>query len=181
MLVKLDAYQEKAAADRKADNKEMKAAMQSMRPELYDTIQHRIENIFEIIEHDKRNLQSELTEKIKKKQQKLQAAEVSLQEEITNNYNETCKRIEETKREFQTRLDETRQTRAEGTNTPGVGTCSAQPPMFDGNTTLSVFRRQFVIVAEHNRWSNQDKSTYLITALKDRAEDVLPGIPTKTT
>jgi hypothetical protein len=44
-----------------------------------------------------------------------------------------------------------------------------------------VFRRQFETVAEHNQWSDKDKSTYLITALKDRAADVLPGIPTNTT
>jgi hypothetical protein len=40
---------------------------------------------------------------------------------------------------------------------------------------------EFEIVAEHNRWSNREKSTYLITTLKGRAADVLPGIPTNTT
>jgi hypothetical protein len=91
-----------------------------------------------------------------------------LKEDLKKTYNETCKRMEETKREFQAKLDETRHTRAEGADTPGVGTCSAQPPTFDGNTTWSVFRRQFEVVAEHNQWSDQDKSTYLITALKGR-------------
>jgi hypothetical protein len=83
-------------------------------------------------------------------------------------------------REFQAMLDETRQRRAEGTNTPGVGKCSVQTPTFEGCITWSVFRRQFEVVAEQNWWSNQDKSTYLITALKGRAADVLPGIPTNT-
>jgi hypothetical protein len=36
-------------------------------------------------------------------------------------------------------------------------------------------------VAEDNQWSDRNKSTYLITALKGRAADVLPGIPTNTT
>jgi hypothetical protein len=36
-------------------------------------------------------------------------------------------------------------------------------------------------MAEHNQWSDRDKSTYLITALKGKAADVLPGIPTNTT
>jgi hypothetical protein len=49
----------------------MKAAMQSMRSELDDTIQHRIENIFAIFEHDKRALQSELNEKIEKTNAKI--------------------------------------------------------------------------------------------------------------
>jgi hypothetical protein len=44
-----------------------------------------------------------------------------------------------------------------------------------------VFRRQFETVAEHNQWSDKEKSTYLITALKGRAAEVLPGIPTNTT
>jgi cell division ATPase FtsA len=56
----------KLLATMEADRDETKAAMQYKRSELDDTIQHRIENIFDIFEHDKRNLQSELTEKIKK-------------------------------------------------------------------------------------------------------------------
>jgi hypothetical protein len=127
------------------------------------------------------------SERLDKTEMALQTAEMChdattkrLKEDLTKTYNE-CKRIEETKREFQARWDKTRQTRAEGANTPGAGTCSAQPPTFDGNTTWSVFRRQFDVVAEHNQWSDWDKSTYLITALKGRAADVLPGIPTNTT
>jgi hypothetical protein len=88
-----------------------------------------------------------LSDRIEETQMALQTAEMChdattkrLKEDLTKIYNETCKRIEETKREFQIRLDETRQTRAERANTPEVGTCSAQPPTFDGNTTWSVFR-----------------------------------------
>jgi hypothetical protein len=44
-----------------------------------------------------------------------------------------------------------------------------------------VFRRQFETVTEHNHWSAKEKSTYLITALKGRAANVLHGIPTNTT
>jgi hypothetical protein len=58
---------------------------------------------------------------------------------------------------------------------------AAQPPTFNGNTSWSEFRRQFYIVAKHNHRSHREKSTYLITALKGRAADVLPGIPTNTT
>jgi hypothetical protein len=72
-----------------------------MRSELDETIQHRIENIFEIFENDKRNLQSELTERIKKAQEKLQTADVSL-DARTNNLEEelmkTGAAIEENKR-----------------------------------------------------------------------------------
>jgi tellurite resistance protein len=104
MLAKLDANQEKAAADRKADKEEMKAAMQSMRSELNETIQHRIENIFAIFEHDKRVLQSELNERIEKIKEKLQTAEVFLCAQTTKLQED----LEEAKREFRARLDETR-------------------------------------------------------------------------
>jgi hypothetical protein len=40
-----------------------------------------------------------------------------------------------------------------------------------------MFRHQFETVAVHNCWTCQEKSTYLITALQDRATDVLHGIP----
>jgi hypothetical protein len=56
-----------------------------------------------------------------------------------------------------------------------------QPPTFNRNTSWSVFRRQFETVTGHNHWSDKEKSTYLITALKGRAADVLHGIPINTT
>ena len=108
------------------------------------------------------------------------AAAKRFREDLTKTHNETCRRIEEAKREFQARLDETRQMRVEGPNTSVSSAGMAQPPTFDGTTTWSVFRRQFGVVAEHNKWSDRDKATYLITALKGRAADVLPGIPTNT-
>jgi hypothetical protein len=86
----------------------------------------------------------------------------------------------ENEHELQARLEAV-ETRTERENTPAVGAIAALPPSFNGTTSLSVFRRQFEIVAEHNRWSNREKSSYLITALKGRAADELPGIPTNTT
>jgi hypothetical protein len=65
---------------------------------------------------------------------------------------------------------------AERGSRPTVGTNAA----FNGNTSWSAFRRQFEIVADHNQWLDREKSTYLITALKGRAADMLPGIPTNT-
>jgi hypothetical protein len=86
----------------------------------------------------------------------------------------------ETKYELQGRLEAV-ETKTELGNTPTVGAIAAPPPTFDGTTSWSVFQRQFEIVAEQNRWTNREKSTYLITALKGREADVLPGIPTNTT
>jgi hypothetical protein len=44
-----------------------------------------------------------------------------------------------------------------------------------------MFQCQFETIVEHNHWLPQEKSTYLITALKGQAADVLYGIPTNTT
>jgi hypothetical protein len=62
---------------------------------------------------------------------------------------------------------------------PGVCTSIAQTSIFNGTTSYVVFQRQFETIAEHNHWSPQGKSTYLVTALKGRATDVLYSIPTK--
>jgi hypothetical protein len=106
----------------------------------------------------------------------LQTAEVTL-DARTRKLQED---LRETKHVLQARLEAV-ETRTERGNTPAVGASAAPPPTFNGSTLWSVFRRQFEIVAEHNRWSNREKSTYLITALKGRAADVLPGIPANTT
>jgi hypothetical protein len=65
----------------------------------------------------------------------------------------------------------------------GTGACAstAQPSKFDGTTSWAVFQRQFETVTEHNCWTHQEKLTYLITALKGRAADVLHTIPTNAT
>jgi 3-oxoacyl-ACP reductase-like protein len=161
----VDANQAKAEADRKADKERMEAD----RRDLKEMIKMMHAN------QTKTDAKLEgLSERIEKTLMVvLQTAEMChdatmkrLKEDLTKTYNETCERIEETKCEFQARLDRTRQTRAERANTLGVSTCSAQPLTFNGNTTWSVFRRQFEVMAEHNQWLDQDKSTYLITALK---------------
>jgi hypothetical protein len=198
MQDKMDASHKEAEAmrnDMKTDQAEpkstieekMKDAMQSMRSELDETIRHRIEKAMTNVSRETHKLQTELTEKIEKTQVELQTAEVSLdartrklEEDLTETFKKTCAAIEETKHELQARL-EAAETRTERGNTPTASTRTAPPPTFNGNIKWSVFRRQFEIVAEHNRWSDREKLTYLITTLKGRAADVLYGIPTSTT
>jgi hypothetical protein len=88
----------------------------------------------------------------------------TIKEDITSN-----------NRKFQSELEEVKAVAERGSRST-VGRNAAQPPTFNGNTSWSAFRRQFEIVAEHNQWSDREKSTYLITALKGRTADVLPGI-----
>jgi hypothetical protein len=165
----------------------VKDATQSMRSELDETIRRRI--------------QTEVTERVEKARVELQAVELSLdmrakrfQEDLTMVDSEVKatrkealeqqrlmnEKIEADMQEFRARLEEVGAASQRG-GTLSLGASTVQPPTFDGKGTWSVFRRQFEIVAEHNRWSDRGKSTYLITALKGRAADVLYGIPTNTT
>jgi hypothetical protein len=81
---------------------------------------------------------------------------------------------------FQSQLEEVKAVAEQGSR-PTVSANTAQPPTFNGNISWSAFRHQSEIVAEHNQWSDWEKSTYLITTLKGRVAEVLPGIPTNTT
>jgi hypothetical protein len=85
-----------------------------------------------------------------------------------------------TRREFHSQL-EGGVARAEWRREPGACASTAQPPTFDRTTSWPVFRRQFRTVVGHSHCTHQEKSTYLITALKGRAADVLLGIPKNAT
>jgi hypothetical protein len=52
----------------------------------------------------------------------------------------------------------------------------AKPPNFDGSTLWAMFLRQFETVADHNRWTPREKTTYSIAPLQGRACDVLHGV-----
>jgi hypothetical protein len=86
-------------------------------------------------------------------------------------------KMETTRLEFQSQLKEV-MARAELGIRQRVCTSTAQPPIFDGTKSWAVFRRQFETVAEHNCYTRQEKSTYLITG---RATDVLHGISRNAT
>jgi hypothetical protein len=159
---------EKTDANRKADQENLKEMIEKMNASHMEVLV-KMEGVTSA---NQAKTDAKLTETIEKTQMELLTTEVSfdartrkLQEDLT-----------ETKNKLQARLEavETRTERV-------AGTSIIQPPTFNGNTTWSVFRRQFEIVAGHNRWSDREKSTYLITALKGRALDVLYGIPTSTT
>jgi hypothetical protein len=86
-------------------------------------------------------------------------------------------KLEANKRKFQSQLEEVKAVK-ERRSRPAAFASTAQPPTFNGNTSWSIFRRQFETVAKNNHWSQQEKSTYLITDLKGRAADVLHRNPT---
>jgi hypothetical protein len=173
--------------DLKEDIKSSKAEMRSIicafRSELEEIIQHEMKDFLSYVDQKTQNLRRELTETIEITQRERQRVEVSL-DKRTRDVEEKIASIKEditsNKRKFQSQLEEFK-TVAERGSRPTVGTNAAQPPTFNGNTSWSPSQRQFGIVAEHNRWSDRKKSTYLITALKGCAADVLPGIPTNTT
>jgi hypothetical protein len=150
---------------------------------LEETIQQETKDFLSYVDQKTQNLRRELTETIVKAQIKLQTVEVSL-DNRTRDGEEKIASIKEditsNNRKFQSQLEVVKAVSERGSR-PTVGTKSAQPSTFNGNTSWSAFRRHFDIIAEHNHWSDREKSTYLITALKDRAADVLPGTPTNAT
>jgi hypothetical protein len=83
-------------------------------------------------------------------------------------------KMEATRRELQSQLGDVAARAEWGRGTEACASI-AQPPKFNGTTSWAVFRHQFETVAEHNSWTRQEKSTYLITVLQGRATDMLRG------
>ncbi|XP_073811775.1 uncharacterized protein [Musca autumnalis] len=56
-------------------------------------------------------------------------------------------------------------------------TLKIKPPVFDGSTSLNVFKLQFETLAARDSWNDNDKAVSLLMALKGDAADVLQSIP----
>ncbi|XP_073847838.1 uncharacterized protein [Musca autumnalis] len=56
-------------------------------------------------------------------------------------------------------------------------TIKIKPPVFDGSTSLNVFKLQFETLAARDSWNDNDKAVSLLMALKGDAADVLQSIP----
>uniref|UniRef100_A0A6P7FRD1 Uncharacterized protein LOC114330302 isoform X1 n=1 Tax=Diabrotica virgifera virgifera TaxID=50390 RepID=A0A6P7FRD1_DIAVI len=52
-----------------------------------------------------------------------------------------------------------------------------KPPTFDGEISWPVYRRQFEAAAQNNGWTNEQKATALILALRGKAVEILQNIP----
>jgi hypothetical protein len=74
-------------------------------------------------------------------------------------------KTEANKCEFQAQLEEVKAIAKWGSR-PAVCVSAAQPQTCNRNTSWAMFWCQFETVAEHNHWSHQEKSMYLIIALK---------------
>jgi hypothetical protein len=82
--------------------------------------------------------------------------------EIKINQESTKARIEGTQHESQTQSEKVE---AGAKHERGTETGAAKPPKFDMTTSWTMFRHQLEAMAEHNCWTNLEKSTYLITTL----------------
>jgi hypothetical protein len=179
MLAEIKADKEEMLAAIKA-NKEtttrMDANMRSMRAELKSTIEEDIKDAMhsmrsELDETIRQRIQTEVTGKIEKARMKLQAVELSLDKQTKKFREDLTKvdieakatrkealaqqrlmneKIEAEMRELRARLEEVGAVPQQG-SIPALGASTIQPPTFDGKGTWSVFRRQYEIVAEHNR------------------------------
>jgi hypothetical protein len=184
---KMDGKQEEMLARMREDiesgQAEMKSTICAFQSELEETIQQETKDFLLYVSQKMQNLRSELTETIKKALIELHTVEVSL-DKRTRDIEEKIASIKgditSSNQKFQSQLEEVKAFAKQGSR-PTVGTNTAQPPTFNRNISWSVFWRQFEIIAKHNHRSDWEKLTYLITALKGWAADMLPSIPTNTT
>ena len=58
------------------------------------------------------------------------------------------------------------------------GTDRINPPCFDGNSPLSVFKYQFATVASRNGWGDDEKALQPLLSLKGVAAEILETMPT---
>ena len=62
--------------------------------------------------------------------------------------------------------------------TPGVhGTANLKAPTYDGQTTWTMYHRQFEAAAAANGWTDQEKAAALVIALRGPALELLQTIP----
>jgi hypothetical protein len=185
----------------------MGASIHFIQTELEETIRHRMEDVLSCVDEKKQGLRNELAETNGPTDSKdilrcankrlpgnhnrhkgalpnralfLPGQTRTIRDTVIINQGSMEEKSEATSFEFQSQLEEI-EAKAEGGRGTRAFARVAQTPTFDGTTSWTVFQRQFETLAEHSYWSHQKKSTYLITALKGRAADVLHGIPTNAT
>jgi hypothetical protein len=84
--------------------------------------------------------------------------------------------IDTTWRELESKITEVKAQAGHRRGT-GTGVGAAKPPNFNRTQSWAMFQHQFETIADHNCWTRQEKSTYLITTLQGRATDMLHGVP----
>jgi hypothetical protein len=156
----------------------MDTTIQSIRSEVQEIIHNRVENVREELNQKTEAIHIELTDEIQKTKVELQTVEIAI-DQRTRYVDEGIAAIKEDITASKKQMEQVKAIAERGGRTTVSGN-TAQAPTFDGKTSWSTFRRQFETVAEHNMWSDREKSTFLITALKGRAADVLAGIPINT-
>jgi hypothetical protein len=184
LMTKMDSGQERTdvnleetEATIRSGQEDTRAAINSVRSELEETMKTRIQG-----------LRAELDEKIMETQRQVQVIMASihttsgnLQGDMKEVRKNLCEAIGRTRAELGIRAKglEDRMAEVEARVELGVGGRTrndarrAKPPTFDGSTSWAMFQRQFETVADHNRWMPQEKATYLIAALQGQACDVL--------
>jgi hypothetical protein len=105
----------------------------------------------------------------------LQVKAQTLMAEIRMHQERMEAEIAATCHKFQTQLKEVEAEAKRGRGTR-ISVGVAKPPKFDGTTPWAMFRCQFETVAEHNCWTCQEKSTYLISTLQGWVTDMLQGV-----
>lgn len=63
------------------------------------------------------------------------------------------------------------------TLTPRISGNKAKTPNSEGQTSFETYKLQFEAASKPNRWSEKEKATALVVALRERACDLLRTVP----
>jgi hypothetical protein len=172
----------------RSGQEETKTVINSIRSELEETINTRMENALVAAGQQTQVLREELDGKIMETQRHVQVVQASINT-WTGSLRGDMTDIKDLQKELDSRAQGVEVRMAEVEARVELGVCGrtgsdagwAKPPKFDGSTSWAMFRCQFQTVAEHNHWTPREKATYLIAALQGRACDVLHGVPRGST
>jgi hypothetical protein len=177
LLARVVAKLEANPANMNVKPKEVAGEIHSIRSELEETIEHRIQNVLTHVNHVTQSLQKEMIDGIENTQGDLETVKTSLDTRtklLVESISDTRKGlheelglmfqveaqttkalIEANRREFQAQLEEIEARAGRGSRPAAV---AAQPPTFDGTTSWAVFRRQLETVAEYNCRTQQGET-----------------------
>lgn len=132
------------------------------------------ENLSDDIAGIKTELKAQIDNEIKGVERKIQAVQEEVKgdfDKVGNNYRIVNNRMKELEEKLALMENQ-------GPQHSGVinNNTKVMPPIFDGQTSWSTYKRQFDAAAVTNRWSSAEKATNLVVLLRGQALDLLQSI-----
>lgn len=122
------------------------------------------------------DLREEFKENI---ESRVESMESKLKSEITGIDSMVHLELRGLREEINCLKESSRFSSAAGEIRPGTSSSAGKmkPPVFDGQVSWSVYKRQFEAATKANHWTNEEKATALVIALRGQASELLQTIP----